>query len=181
MPFIGLAIVFALGLSGLQRPAEVRADIEKLNANMVAAFKRDAATVAAFYTDNAVMVGGGQRTEGRAALEAYWKGASMFADWTLEVLHVGGTADAPWQYGRSRIIGRGGQVMETYFLGLLRRMPSGELRFHVDAYSHDRKPIGDEPAARVTAAWLKAARGDQATLEQILADPLALLNPAPSR
>ena len=121
------------------------------------------------------MVGGGQRTEGRAAIEQYWKGASMFSDWTLEVLHVGGTAEAPWQYGRSRIIGRSGQVMETYFLGLLRRTASGELRFHVDAYSRDRKAVGEAEAARVTEAWLKSTRGDEAVLKRVLADPLALL------
>src|SRR5262245_1609558 len=160
-----LALVMSFVGSGVQRDAGLRAEIEKLNAGMVAAFKKEPATVAAFYTDTALMAGGGQRTEGRAALEAYWKGATGFWDWTLEVLHVGGTAEAPWQYGRSRLVSRSGQVMETHFLGLLRRAPSGELRFHVDAFSRDRKPIGDGEAARVTDAWLKASRGDEAVLK----------------
>ena len=176
MPIQSLVFVLSFAASMLQSQAELRPEIENLNTAMVAAFKRDPATVAAFYTDTAVMVGGGQRIEGRSALERYWKGASMFSDWTLDVLQVGGTADAPWQYGRSRIVSRSGQVMETYFLGLLRRAPSGELRFHVDAYSRDRKTIGAEQAARVTDAWVKSARGDEATLKRILADPLALLS-----
>jgi ketosteroid isomerase-like protein len=181
MPFNSLACVISIAVLVLQSDAGLRADIEKLNAGMVAAFKRDPATVASFYTDTALMVGGGQRTEGRTALEQYWKGASMFADWTLEVLHVGGTAEAPWQYGRSRITGRSGQVMETHFLGLLRRTPSGDLRFHVDAFSRDRKTIGADEAARVTDAWLKATRGDEAELKRVLANPLALLTAPPAK
>jgi ketosteroid isomerase-like protein len=181
MLMTSLALVMSFVVSGLQSDVELRADIEKLNAGMVAAFKKEPATVAGFYTDTAVMAGGGQRTEGRAAIEAYWKGATMFADWTLEVLHVGGTAEAPWQYGRSRLVSRSGQIMETYFLGLLRRAPSGELRFHVDAYSRDQKTIGAEQTARVTDAWLKSTRGDEATLKRILADPLALLASPPAR
>ncbi len=100
----------------------------------------------------------------------------MFSDWTLEVLHVGGTAEAPWQYGRSRIIGQSGQVMETYFLGLLRRTASGDLRFHVDAYSRDRKTVGADEAARVTKAWLQSTHGDEAAMKRVLANPLGLLS-----
>lgn len=178
MPFNSVAFVMSIAVLVLQSDAGLRADVEKLNAGMVAAFKSDRAAVASFYTDTALMVGGGQRTEGRAAIEQYWKGSSMFSDWTLDVLHVGGTAEAPWQYGRSRITGRSGQVMETYFLGLLRRTASGELRFHVDAFSRDRKAVGEAEAARVTEAWLKSTRGDEAVLKRVLADPLALLSAA---
>ena len=67
--------------------------------------------------------------------------------------------------------------METFFLGLLRRLPSGDLKFQVDAYSRERRTIGPEAAGRMTDAWLKATRGDQAALSAILHDPFALLSP----
>lgn len=61
------------------------------NAQMVAAFTRDPAAVASFYTDGAAIIGGGQRAVGRAAVDEYWKSAAaMFASWSLETLDAGG-------------------------------------------------------------------------------------------
>jgi CubicO group peptidase (beta-lactamase class C family) len=153
----------------------LRKEVDALNASMVAAFKRDPVSVATFYTDDALIVGGGQRAEGGAAVTSYWKGAAMFTDWSLETLEVGGAADAPWQYGRSVVIGSGGRRMETFFLGLLRRLPSGALRFQVDAYSRERTPIGPTDAARISEAWQQASRGDAAVLRRIREDPFSLL------
>jgi ketosteroid isomerase-like protein len=158
--------------------AALQKEIAALTAAMVAAFKRDPASVAAFYTDDALIAGGGQRSQGRAAVAEYWKGATMYADWTLESLQTGGAKDAPWVYGRSVIVGRSGRTMETFFLGLLRRQPSGELRFQVDAFSRDRRAIGDAEAARIGDLWLKATKGNTGVMSSILENPLALLSPA---
>ena len=51
----------------------LHSEIAALDASMVAAFTRDPSSVAAFYTDDAAIIGGGQRYQGRAAVDEYWK------------------------------------------------------------------------------------------------------------
>ena len=102
--------------------------------SMTAAFKADPASVARFYTDDASIMGGGQRSVGREQIDRYWRDATMFADWTLEVLEVGGDGPSPWVRGRSTLHGRSGRSMVTEFVGLLKRQPDGRLRFYVDMY-----------------------------------------------
>jgi len=55
----------------------VRADIETVNREIGKAFSRgDAAAIAAFYTDDAVvMPPNSQMIKGRKAIEEFWKGA----------------------------------------------------------------------------------------------------------
>ena len=160
----------------------LRKEIDTLNAQMVAAFKRDPGSVAAFYTDAAAIIGGGQRHQGRAALDEYWKGGTMFADWSLETLETGGPADAPWQYGRSVLHGRSGRTMETYFVGLLRRQPSGDLKFQVDAFTRERQDGGAEEAGRAIDAYLKAVeRGDATALAGILDDQFVIVSASGAR
>jgi ketosteroid isomerase-like protein len=166
------------GAAPAQTPdAALRKEIDALNAAMVAAFKRDPASVAAFYTDDGLIVGGGQRAEGRDAINGYWKSAAMFSGWTLETLETGGSTDAPWQYGRSVVTGTGGRTMETFFLGLLRRQASGELKMSVDAYSRERRSPAPAERQRITDTWLKASRGDAIAVKLIRSNPLALLAP----
>jgi len=160
----------------------LRMEIDALNAQMVAAFKRDPAAVATFYEDAAAIIGGGQRHQGRAPVDAYWKGGTMFSDWTLETLETGGPADAPWQYGRSVVHGRTGRAMETFFIGLLRRQPSGELKFQVDAFTRERQEGGGEEAGRVTDAWLQAvARGDAKALTGLFDDQFVIVSASGAR
>ena len=100
---------------------------------MVAALKADPASVARFYTDDASILGGGQRHVGREQIDQYWRSATMFADWKLEVLEVGGDATTPWMRGRSTLLGKSGRTMVTEFVGLLKRQPDG-LKFYVDMF-----------------------------------------------
>jgi ketosteroid isomerase-like protein len=176
--------LIALGLVWLAQPgdAALRKDIDALNTQMVAAFKRDPGSVASFYTDTAALIGAGQRHQGRAAVNEYWKGATMFADWSLETLETGGHPDAPWQYGRSVIHGRSGRTMETYFIGLLRRLPSGELKFQVDAFTRERQEGGTEEARRLTDAYLKAVEaGDAKALSELLDDQFVIVSTSGAR
>lgn len=162
--------------------ATLRADVDALNARMVAAFKRDPASVAAFYTDHAAIIGAGQRHQGRAGVDAYWKGATMFTDWSLETLETGGHPDAPWQYGRSVINGQSGRTMETYFVGLLRRQQDGELKFQVDAFTRERQDGGAEEARRLTDAYLKAVEaGDAKALGELLDDQFVIISASGAR
>ena len=155
----------------------LRAEIDALNAAMVAAFKREPASVGTFYTDAAAIVGGGQRVQGRAGVDNYWKGAAMFDDWTLETLDTGGGTDAPWQYGRSVIRSRSGQAMQTFFVGLLRRQTSGELKFQIDAFTRERGDTGAEEAGKVFAAYLEAVeKADADALRTILDDQFVIVS-----
>lgn len=121
-------------------PAALRREIEALNGAMVAAFKQNPASVASFYTDDARIVGGGTRIQGRQAVDAYWAPLTGFADWKLEVLDSGGDASSPWLLGRSTLIGPGGRMMITEYLGVLRRMPDGTLKYAVDFYTSAPRP-----------------------------------------
>jgi ketosteroid isomerase-like protein len=118
----------------LQAAAGLRLEIDGLLAAMVAALKADPASVAGFYTDDASILGGGSRYVGRAEVDQYWREATMFADWTLEVIEVGGEPKAPWVRGRSTLVGNSGRRMATEFIGLLERQPDGRLKFYVDMF-----------------------------------------------
>jgi ketosteroid isomerase-like protein len=169
----------SIAIASAQAPdTSLRIEVEALNAQMVAAFKKDPATVAGFYTDAAAVIGGGQRAQGRAAVDDYWKGAaSMFAGWSLETIDTGGHADAPWQYGKSVVQGRSGRTMETYFIGLLRRQPGGELKFQVDAYTRERGDSGADEAGRAFGAYLTAVeRADAPALQALLDDQFVIIS-----
>ena len=115
-------------------PSTLKGDVEVLLSNMVAAFKSDPATVARFYTDDATIIGGGARSVGRDQIDQYWRDATLFADWKLEVIDVGGDGPTPWVRGKSTLVGKSGRTMATEFIGLLRRQPDGALKFHVDMF-----------------------------------------------
>ena len=90
-----------------QTAGTLRSDIDALHAALVTAFTRDPAGEC-FYSDAAAIIGGGQRIQGRTGVDAYWKGATMRADWSLQTLETGGPADAPWAYRRSVLLSRSG-------------------------------------------------------------------------
>lgn len=130
-----LALATALSHGALlhaQNP--IRAEVEALNSAMVAAFKSNPATVARFYTDDASILGGGQRIVGREAIDRYWADATQFADWSLDLIDAGGDATSAWQRGRSILTGKSGRVMVTEFIGILKRDAAGALRFQVDMF-----------------------------------------------
>jgi ketosteroid isomerase-like protein len=137
---IAAAILALLPILG--SPASVSAqqslkqEAEALLTAMVVAFKADPASVAKFYLDDATIVGGGQRTVGRAAIDRYWAStSSMFADLKLELTEVGGDGATPWIRGTSTLVGRSGRTIVTEFIGLLKRQPDGTLRFYVDMFA----------------------------------------------
>jgi ketosteroid isomerase-like protein len=113
----------------------LKQEAEGLLTAMVVAFKADPASVAKFYLDDATIVGGGQRTAGRAAIDRYWASTTMFADFKLELTGVGGEGATPWIRGTSTLVGRSGRTIVTEFIGLLKRQPDGTLRFYVDMFA----------------------------------------------
>ena len=111
----------------------LREEVGTLLAAMVTALKADPATVAKYYTDDAKILGGGQRIEGRQQIDDYWRRITGSTDWKLEVLEVGGGGETPWVRGISTLVGQNGRVSKTEFVGLLKRGPAG-LKFYVDMY-----------------------------------------------
>jgi ketosteroid isomerase-like protein len=162
-----------------QAPAanNLKAEIDSLNAKMTAAFAKDPGSVAAYYTDDALVSGGGQRFQGRAAVDGYWKGTTGFTGWTLETLDVGGPANAPWYYGKSVLTGTGGRTSVVHYVGLLRRDSSGELKFRADMFVRDRGETGADEGGKITEAWLSATqRGDAKALGEIFDDGFIILS-----
>lgn len=176
---IAVASVLAIPVfvSGREQSSAAHHDIAALNAAMVAAFKRGPAEVGTFYGDAAAIMGGALRIQGRAGIDGYWQGMTSFVDWSLEVIETGGPADAPWEYGRSVLTTRSGQKMETFFIGLLRRMQGGSLKFQIDAYTRHRGDDPGEAAGRTFAAYLAAVeKGDPAALGTLLDDNFTIVS-----
>ena len=124
-------------MQATSQPATIRQEVETLHAAMVDAFKRDPASVAQYYTDDATIMGGGARSVGREQVDRYWREGPK-AEWTLEVLEVGGDSQSPWVRGRSTLAGSGGRRMVTEYVGILKRGSDGRLRFYVDMYVASR-------------------------------------------
>ena len=133
-PRSGAPRVGVQGLGVRLPTTNLRAEVDSLFDAMVRALRRDPRSVADFYTDDAVIAGGGNRWTGRAEIDRYWREATDFTDWRLEVIDVGGDTDRPWVQGRSTLRTRTGGPMVTEFVGLLERGTDGRLRFRVDMY-----------------------------------------------
>src|SRR5688572_29523944 len=114
-------VAFSVPAEAQSTTTPLRAEVEALMSSMVTALKPDPASVARFYTDDAGIMGGGQRYVGREQIDRYWREATMFSDWKLDVLEVGGDGPSPWVRGRSTLHGRSGRTMITEFVGLLKR------------------------------------------------------------
>lgn len=129
-----LAVATAMPGPASAQTGTLRQQVDSLHVAMVQAFKAQPSSVARFYTDDASILGGGARYVGRAQIDEYWRQATMFADWKLEVLEVGGGPDAPWVRGRSTLTGTSGRIMVTDYVGILRRQRDGTFRFYVDMF-----------------------------------------------
>ncbi len=122
-------------------PAALRAEVTRLNEEMVAAFQRgDRAAVARFYADDARIVGPGRRVvQGREAIDRYWASIGSPAEWRLEVVEVGGSANEVYQLGVSTLTSpRRDGTPDTYtcdFVVIWKRQPDGRLRIALDQYN----------------------------------------------
>lgn len=119
----------------------LRAEVTRLNEEMVAAFQRgDRAAVARFYADDARIVGPRRRVvQGREAIDRYWASIGSPAQWSLEVVEVGGSADEAYQLGVSTLTSpRGDGTPGSYtcdFVVIWKRQPDGRLRITLDQYN----------------------------------------------
>ena len=136
-----LALVLVTPL-GAQTP--LRREVETLFSDMTAALKANPASVAKFYTDDAMIAGGRLRVTGREAVDKYWAGTTGFTDWKLEIIEVG-DGTTPWVRGISTLVSSSGRNSVTEFLGLLKRGADGKLRFYVDMYIPAAAPAPSNP------------------------------------
>jgi ketosteroid isomerase-like protein len=135
--FAVTVVVSAKATTAQQKPASsgLRAEIEALHAEMTAALGKDSASVARFYTDDARVLGGGQRFTGTAQVRTYFGQIPAGVTWTLEIIDLGGSPAEPWVLGRSTLgrAGSPGQVVD--YLSILKRGADGKLRYHIDMYT----------------------------------------------
>ena len=136
-----VALAFAAPLSA-QTP--LRREVETLFSDMTTALKANPASVAKFYTDDAMIAGGRTRVTGREAVDKYWGDLSGFTDWKLEIIEVG-DGTTPWVRGISTLVSSSGRNSVTEFLGLLKRGADGKLRFYVDMYIPAAAPAPARP------------------------------------
>ena len=132
---LGLALAGAPATALAQSATPLRSEVEALHSAMLAAFRRDPAAVADFYTDDARILGGGGRYIGREQVNQYWKQSPAGAEWQLEIMEVGGDKDTPWVRGISTLQSQSGRRLVTEYVGLLRRQPDNTLKFYVDIYT----------------------------------------------
>ncbi|HUP89672.1 MAG TPA: nuclear transport factor 2 family protein [Longimicrobiales bacterium] len=121
-----------------QQQPDLRAEVVKLNEAMVEAFKTNPATVAAFYADDAKILGPGPSAEGREAIDRYWKmfPAGSFT-WKLDVIDVGGNRNLVYQYGKSTLSNAMGPQIVDFVL-TWKRQPNGQLKIVIDYWTPAR-------------------------------------------
>ena len=123
----------------VQENADLRVEVEGLNRLLEQRFGAgDLRGVAAMYADDAILISpGGDRVEGRAAIDAYWAEITDPRSWTLEVLSVEGGERLVVQRGISHLAyaENGEERLSTVdFVLVWVREEDGRLRVAVDAY-----------------------------------------------
>ena len=138
---IACILAFAAAPPLAAQQTALHAEVTRLNEEMMAAFRSgDRAAVARFYADDARIVGPQRRVvQGREAIDRYWASVGSPAEWKLEVVEVGGSADEAYQLGVSTLTspGRDG-TPDTYtcdFVVIWKRQPDGKLRITLDQYN----------------------------------------------
>ena len=121
----------------------VRADIETVNREIGKAFSRgDAAAIAAFYTDDAVvMPPNSQMIKGRKAIEEFWKGAMGMGvrSIQLDTLDVQSGTDLAYEIGNATMIiqPQGGKAATdtVKYVVVWKRQPDGSWKLAADIWN----------------------------------------------
>jgi hypothetical protein len=116
-------------------PTALRAEIETLHLEMMTAFRGVPGDVARFYAEDARILGGGRRYTGTDQVRAYFSQVPAGANWSLEIIDVGGSANEPWVLGRSTLGRVGSPGMTVDYLAILRRGSDGRLRYRLDMFT----------------------------------------------
>ena len=153
---LALALLAAVsaGCAGGKKsdPDAVRTEIEAANKQFMEIFARgDAATLAGAYTEDAqALPPGSQIVEGRAAIEAMWRGLYSLPvkEIQLETKEVVGHEDDACEVGRYRLIGNDGSIFEAGKYVVIWRRGEGGWKLYRDIWNADA-PAPTLPAAAV--------------------------------
>lgn len=178
---LGVALLaIALPLRA-QQADSLRAQITRVNQEMMAAYNRgDARAVAAYYTDDARITGPTGVVSGRAGVDRYWTSfPTSGRRWTLDVFEVAGDSTTAFQLGRSAIASPNG-AMVTDFVGVWKRQPGSDWRLALDAWT-GRRPQNDAPIAdsirALDAGWARSyATHDTTYARALFADEIAVIS-----
>ncbi|MFC5231820.1 SgcJ/EcaC family oxidoreductase [Pseudonocardia zijingensis] len=124
---------------------EVRTEVEEANRRFMEAFERgDAASVAALYAEDAVVLApGAPMITGRQAIEEFWRGVMASGARRAELVtsRLAGSGDVLHEIGRATIWIRpeGGEEMTQVvkYVVVWERAPGGGLALAVDAWNDE--------------------------------------------
>jgi uncharacterized protein (TIGR02246 family) len=133
-----LAASACAALGGREVPGYVR-EIEAQNRALELAFRTgNLLGVADLYADDAVLIDArGERTTGRAEIDAYWSAIEHPLDWRLEIEDIHGSDTVAYEAGVSHLttLHEGARHTSVVrFLVLWRRDASGAWKIELDAY-----------------------------------------------
>ena len=133
-----LALTGSVGAQGKTDPA-----LNKLAAEWAAAFNaKDAAKIASFYTEDAVLMPPNQpMVKGRASIEAYWKGAIQQGATNLQLkpFESAISGSQAFEAGTSTMALPGGETDLGTYLVVLKRVGS-DWKIAYDIYNSDAPP-----------------------------------------
>jgi uncharacterized protein (TIGR02246 family) len=137
------ALVLVLALAASASANSPRENIEEALATFAAAFNGgDGAGVAALYTDDAALLPpGGERVDGRAAIETFWQGAidGGLTNLTLRVVEVEAKGDIAYEVGALslQVPGEDGQpvTVEGKYIVVWQKGADGTWRLHRDIWN----------------------------------------------
>jgi uncharacterized protein (TIGR02246 family) len=135
--------VLVLALAASASANSPRENIEEALATFAAAFNGgDGAGVAALYTDDAALLPpGGERVDGRAAIETFWQGAidGGLTNLTLRVVEVEAKGDIAYEVGALSLQapGEDGQpvTVEGKYVVVWQKGADGAWRLHRDIWN----------------------------------------------
>ena len=138
MKLLSIGLVILMGAASCQAGSRaMRTEVDALARGMEQALRSgDLAAVAAYYADDAVLLGpGGFRVEGRQAIDAYWAAFEHPIDWRLETRRIEGDPDLIAWRGVSYLRhGAPEQLSVVEFVLLWERQEDGRLQVVLDAY-----------------------------------------------
>ncbi len=148
---IVLALAFGLALTAPAGAHSPRESIEAAETAFAAAFNGgDGAGVAALYTDDAALLPpGGQRVDGRAAIQTFWQGAidGGLTNLTLRAVEVEGNGDAAYEVGAFsfQVPGEDGQpvTVEGKYIVVWKKSADGAWRLHRDIWNMTPPPAAE--------------------------------------
>jgi uncharacterized protein (TIGR02246 family) len=142
------ALVLVVGFTSsslAQSQSSTRVAIEAANKQFMAAVaKKDAAALAALYTDEAIVLPqGSEMMKGKAAIKGLFEGmlASGVGGITLTTLEVETSGDAAYEVGLYELKGPDGAVIDKGKSVVIWKKVKGEWKMHRDIFNSNQQPL----------------------------------------